>query len=99
MCLTHFPILFVIVICCNISDWQPFDHKPTKCGSDSLSGIAGFIQSPNYPGIYPQNVNCSWVIKVAEKQQILLRVLELDIGQDCKCCFFLIVSTAPFLNS
>ncbi|KAK0053560.1 membrane frizzled-related protein-like isoform X2 [Biomphalaria pfeifferi] len=66
-------------------DWQPFDHKPTKCGSDSLSGIAGFIQSPNYPGIYPQNVNCSWVIKVAEKQQILLRVLELDIGQDSQC--------------
>ncbi|XP_059140139.1 CUB domain-containing protein 2-like isoform X2 [Physella acuta] len=66
-------------------EWQPFDHKPNHCGSENLSGIAGFIQSPNYPKKYPRGVNCSWVIRVPERQQILVRLLDLDIGEGPKC--------------
>ncbi|CAL1528226.1 unnamed protein product [Lymnaea stagnalis] len=66
-------------------DWQPFDHKANRCGNDNLSGVAGFIQSPNYPRKYPPNVNCSWVINVPENQQILLRLLDLDISHGPHC--------------
>ncbi|BFZ09635.1 hypothetical protein BsWGS_12673 [Bradybaena similaris] len=66
-------------------DWQPFDHKPSTCGSNNLSGVAGFINSPNYPHSYPANVNCSWVINAPENQQILIRLLDLDIGSSSKC--------------
>ncbi|KAK3734890.1 hypothetical protein RRG08_038916 [Elysia crispata] len=60
-------------------DYQPFDHKPSVCGSGHLTGIAGFIYSPNYPNSYPSSVNCSWIINVPENKSVLVRVEDLDI--------------------
>ncbi|GFO27224.1 neuropilin and tolloid-like protein 2 [Plakobranchus ocellatus] len=63
-------------------EWQPFDHKQSKCGNAQLSGPAGFIYSPNYPDSYPKGVNCSWIINVPEDKQILVRLEDLDIGPE-----------------
>lgn len=69
-------------------DYQPFDHKPSVCGSEHLSGLAGFIYSPNYPESYPPSVNCSWIINVPENKSVLVRVedLDIDMGRGASTC-------------
>ena len=37
--------------------------------------------SPNYPGPYPINVDCTWMIKVPEDQTILINVNDMSLDE------------------
>ncbi|XP_038950495.1 signal peptide, CUB and EGF-like domain-containing protein 2 isoform X2 [Rattus norvegicus] len=58
--------------------------KNRKCGGE-LGDFTGYIESPNYPGNYPANSECTWTINPPPKRRILIVVPEifLPIEDDC----------------
>uniref|UniRef100_A0A8C2AC35 Signal peptide, CUB and EGF-like domain-containing protein 2 n=1 Tax=Cyprinus carpio TaxID=7962 RepID=A0A8C2AC35_CYPCA len=64
------------------------------CEFTVLSGIIiisefkdfmGYIESPNYPGDYPSNVNCVWSINPPNKRRILIVVPEIFLPIEDEC--------------
>ncbi|KAL0200288.1 hypothetical protein M9458_003475, partial [Cirrhinus mrigala] len=55
-----------------------------KCGG-ILSASSGNVSSPNFPGLYPYNTECSWLIVVSEGSSVLLTFhhFELEYHTDC----------------
>ncbi|VDI62204.1 signal peptide, CUB and EGF-like domain-containing protein 3 isoform X1 [Mytilus galloprovincialis] len=58
--------------------------KNAACGG-LLGKFHGFIQSPNYPGNYPNNRECIWRIKPGKKRRILVIIPEVFLQQIDKC--------------
>lgn len=59
-------------------------QKKADCGKQ-LTGFNGSVTSPNYPGPYPTDVTCVWVISVKPSQVIELEFKSLDIEYSKKC--------------
>ena len=74
----------------SVSAWQPFPSDPS-CGSSFVTGVGGQLVSPGFPSPYPNDVECSWMIKVDESQKILLNFVELDLGQSSESCLSLLL--------
>ena len=45
----------------------------------------GTFTSPNYPNNYPNNMNCSWIIRFDNVHQINLVFTDFDIEADKRC--------------
>lgn len=54
------------------------------CGGE-LGDFTGFIESPNYPGDYPSNVDCIWTINPPHKRRILIVVPEIFLPIEDEC--------------
>lgn len=54
------------------------------CGGE-LGDFMGYIESPNYPGDYPSNVNCVWTINPPNKRRILIVVPEIFLPIEDEC--------------
>ena len=54
------------------------------CGGE-LGELMGFIESPNYPGDYPSNVDCIWTINPPNKRRILIVVPEIFLPIEDEC--------------
>ncbi|XP_015210799.1 CUB domain-containing protein 2 [Lepisosteus oculatus] len=63
---------------------QAVPKKGVKCGG-ILSAPNGNISSPNFPGLYPCDTECVWLIVVAEGSSVLLTFhhFELEYHADC----------------
>jgi len=48
-------------------------------------GQHGYIQSPNWPGLYPANVECTWRITPERGRHILVVIPEIFIAAEDKC--------------
>ena len=48
-----------------------FPIGPMSCGG-GLTGSEGSFSSPYYPGTYPNNANCTWIITVNENMAVRL---------------------------
>ncbi|KAF7700135.1 membrane frizzled-related protein isoform X2 [Silurus meridionalis] len=73
----------------NSSDMQHPEHKPitsTKCGG-ILTESEGTIFSPNYPGPYPPDSLCVWVIRVSSPFLVQLYISSLAIEGPQPCLF------------
>lgn len=57
-----------------------------KCGG-ILSASSGNISSPNYPGPYPYNIDCSWLIVVTEGSSILLTFHHFELEYHNSCAY------------
>lgn len=55
-----------------------------ECGG-YIGRLQGFIQSPNYPGNYPNNMECVWKIKPSKKRRILVIIPEVFLPREDKC--------------
>uniref|UniRef100_A0A670YLE6 Signal peptide, CUB and EGF-like domain-containing protein 2 n=1 Tax=Pseudonaja textilis TaxID=8673 RepID=A0A670YLE6_PSETE len=58
--------------------------KNQQCGGE-LGDYTGYIESPNYPGDYPANVECTWNISPPPKRRILIVVPEIFLPIEDEC--------------
>ncbi|XP_038612227.1 signal peptide, CUB and EGF-like domain-containing protein 1 [Tachyglossus aculeatus] len=58
--------------------------KNRHCGGE-LGDYTGFIESPNYPGDYPANVDCVWNINPPPKRRVLIVVPEIFLPSEDEC--------------
>lgn len=61
-----------------------------QCGGE-LGDFTGFIESPNYPGNYPANVECTWTINPPPKRRILIVVPEIYLPIEDECGDYLVM--------
>ncbi|KAM9322325.1 CUB domain-containing protein 2 [Pholidichthys leucotaenia] len=60
--------------------------KGVKCGG-ILSAPSGNISSPNFPGLYPYNIDCSWLIVVSEGSSVLLTFHQFELEYHSSCAY------------
>uniref|UniRef100_A0A8C6PAU5 Signal peptide, CUB and EGF-like domain-containing protein 2 n=1 Tax=Nothobranchius furzeri TaxID=105023 RepID=A0A8C6PAU5_NOTFU len=58
--------------------------KNRQCGGE-MGELMGYIESPNYPGNYPANVECIWNINPPSKRKILIVVPEIFLPSEDEC--------------
>ncbi|XP_077994412.1 signal peptide, CUB and EGF-like domain-containing protein 3 [Glandiceps talaboti] len=65
---------------------EPAASEPSACKDRACGGVidhfTGFIESPNYPGDYPTNVECVWRISPPKGRRILIVVPEIFLAND-----------------
>ncbi|NXU72577.1 CDCP2 protein, partial [Oreotrochilus melanogaster] len=57
-----------------------------KCGG-VLSASSGNFSSPNFPGLYPYETECTWLIVVAEGSSILLSFSHFELEYHASCAY------------
>uniref|UniRef100_A0AAV2LN63 Signal peptide, CUB and EGF-like domain-containing protein 2 n=1 Tax=Knipowitschia caucasica TaxID=637954 RepID=A0AAV2LN63_KNICA len=72
--------------------------KNRHCGGE-LGDFSGFIESPNYPGNYPANVECTWTINPPPKRRILIVVPEIYLPIEDECGDYLVMRKSSLPNS
>ncbi|XP_061526926.1 signal peptide, CUB and EGF-like domain-containing protein 2 isoform X7 [Phycodurus eques] len=72
--------------------------KDRQCGGE-LGDFTGYIESPNYPGNYPANVECTWTINPPPKRRILIVVPEIFLPIEDECGDYLVMRKSALLNS
>jgi len=60
------------------------------CGG-LIDSEQGFIQSPNWPGLYPTNVECTWKITPEKGRRILVVIPDIYLESKDKCKDFLVM--------
>uniref|UniRef100_A0A8C5QU48 Signal peptide, CUB domain and EGF like domain containing 2 n=1 Tax=Leptobrachium leishanense TaxID=445787 RepID=A0A8C5QU48_9ANUR len=75
----------------------------TQCKNRHCSGelgdFTGYIESPNYPGNYPANAECTWVINPPPKRRILIVVPEIFLSIEDECGDYLVMRKSSSSNS
>ena len=56
------------------------------CGG-KFTAESGVISSPQYPDIYPVNMDCSYIIKPQFGSRVRLEFLSFDLEADYQCSF------------
>lgn len=69
-------LLFLLAIVVRFSD--------SSCGGNR-NGLFGIIQSPNFPGTYPNNLHCEWNITVPAGHRIKIRFTAFDLEYIFMC--------------
>ncbi|KAE8606088.1 hypothetical protein XENTR_v10010595 [Xenopus tropicalis] len=72
--------------------------KNRQCGGE-LGDFTGFIESPNYPGNYPANTECTWNINPPPKRRILIVVPEIFLPIEDDCGDYLVMRKSASSNS
>ncbi|KAK3544148.1 hypothetical protein QTP86_002965 [Hemibagrus guttatus] len=66
------------------TSFRDCEAKDQMCGGE-LGEFMGYIESPNYPGDYPSNVDCVWTINPPNKRRILIVVPEIFLPIEDEC--------------
>ncbi|XP_063064631.1 signal peptide, CUB and EGF-like domain-containing protein 3 isoform X3 [Engraulis encrasicolus] len=72
--------------------------KNRECGGE-MGEFIGYIESPNYPGNYPANVECTWNINPPQKRKILVVVPEIFLPSEDECGDVLVMRKNASANS
>lgn len=73
-----------------IFDMPTCHFTDRQCGGQ-LGDFTGYIESPNYPGNYPANVECTWTINPPPKRRILIVVPEIYLPIEDECGDYLVM--------
>ncbi|XP_042211424.1 signal peptide, CUB and EGF-like domain-containing protein 1 isoform X2 [Homarus americanus] len=70
--------------------------KRHACGG-YVGDLSGVFETPNYPGNYPDNARCTWVVKPAKGRRVLVVVPEIRLSHD-QCGDYLVLrkSKSPY---
>ncbi|XP_078271738.1 astacin-like metalloendopeptidase [Rhinoraja longicauda] len=60
------------------------------CGHIMQTKI-GIITSPNFPGLYPNNLKCNWLIRILDRYKILLEFSVFRVSESRRCLDHLII--------
>uniref|UniRef100_A0A8C3IE55 Signal peptide, CUB domain and EGF like domain containing 2 n=1 Tax=Chrysemys picta bellii TaxID=8478 RepID=A0A8C3IE55_CHRPI len=80
------------------SMFQDCETKDRHCGGE-LGDFTGYVESPNYPGNYPANIECTWTINPPPKRRILIVVPEIFLPIDDECGDYLVMRKSSSSNS
>ncbi|XP_075423180.1 signal peptide, CUB and EGF-like domain-containing protein 2 isoform X4 [Ascaphus truei] len=72
--------------------------KNRQCGGE-LGDFTGYIESPNYPGNYPANTECTWNLNPPPKRRILIVVPEIFLPIEDECGDYLVMRKSASSNS
>ncbi|XP_038153665.1 signal peptide, CUB and EGF-like domain-containing protein 2 isoform X5 [Cyprinodon tularosa] len=72
--------------------------KNRDCGGE-LGEFSGYIESPNYPGNYPANIECTWTINPPSKRRVLIVVPEIYLPMEDECGDYLVMRKSSLPNS
>uniref|UniRef100_A0A3B3YJ72 Signal peptide, CUB and EGF-like domain-containing protein 2 n=1 Tax=Poecilia mexicana TaxID=48701 RepID=A0A3B3YJ72_9TELE len=72
--------------------------KNRQCGGE-LGEFSGYIESPNYPGNYPANIECTWTINPPPKRRVLIVVPEIYLPIEDECGDYLVMRKSSLPNS
>uniref|UniRef100_A0A452IJR9 Signal peptide, CUB and EGF-like domain-containing protein 2 n=1 Tax=Gopherus agassizii TaxID=38772 RepID=A0A452IJR9_9SAUR len=72
--------------------------KNRHCAGE-LGDFTGYIESPNYPGNYPANTECTWIINPPPKRRILIVVPEIFLPIEDECGDYLVMRKSSSSNS
>ncbi|XP_026507014.1 signal peptide, CUB and EGF-like domain-containing protein 2 [Terrapene carolina triunguis] len=72
--------------------------KNRHCGGE-LGDFTGYVESPNYPGNYPANIECTWTINPPPKRRILIVVPEIFLPIEDECGDYLVMRKSSSSNS
>ncbi|XP_032228196.2 serine/arginine repetitive matrix protein 1 isoform X2 [Nematostella vectensis] len=69
------PLVWILlVVLWSVTDARPREYRQTSgCPRGVVLNSPGTIASPNYPGTYPDNSSCTWVIKAPRDHTVTLR--------------------------
>ncbi|XP_037787619.1 signal peptide, CUB and EGF-like domain-containing protein 1 [Penaeus monodon] len=72
------------------------DCKRQECGG-FVGNLSGVFETPNYPGNYPNNARCTWIVKPAKGRKVLVVVPEIRLSHD-QCGDYLVLrkSKSPY---
>ncbi|XP_056457978.1 LOW QUALITY PROTEIN: discoidin, CUB and LCCL domain-containing protein 2 [Gadus chalcogrammus] len=59
--------------------------KGDGCGHTKLGPESGTLTSANYPGTYPQDVSCTWRLRVPQGRTLRLLLGDFDIERSMDC--------------
>lgn len=76
--------MFDLLYMLHVHDQSGFLATDQMCGGE-LGEFMGYIESPNYPGDYPSNVDCVWTINPPNKRRILIVVPEIFLPIEDEC--------------
>ncbi|NXX00933.1 CDCP2 protein, partial [Larus smithsonianus] len=65
---------------------SPLSPPGIKCGG-VLSAPSGNFSSPNFPGPYPYETECTWLIVVAEGSSVLLSFSHFELEYHAACAY------------
>ncbi|OXB82103.1 UNVERIFIED_CONTAM: hypothetical protein H355_008982 [Colinus virginianus] len=74
----------VLVLLCTVLSVAP--SRGIKCGG-VLSAPSGNFSSPNFPGLYPYETECTWLIVVAEGSSVLLSFSHFELEYHAACAY------------
>ncbi|KAF0028409.1 hypothetical protein F2P81_019496 [Scophthalmus maximus] len=76
-----------------------WNEVPGGCGGP-VTAPSGEIHSPSYPGSYPNNVDCSWVISVDSHHRVFFNFSDLDIEPHSSCLWdYVAIHDGPTTSS
>uniref|UniRef100_A0A5F9DI82 Signal peptide, CUB domain and EGF like domain containing 2 n=1 Tax=Oryctolagus cuniculus TaxID=9986 RepID=A0A5F9DI82_RABIT len=78
--------------------WNVSECGDRRCGGE-LGEFTGYIESPNYPGNYPANTECTWTINPPPKRRILIVVPEIFLPIEDDCGDYLVMRKTSSSNS
>uniref|UniRef100_H2YKV4 CUB domain-containing protein n=1 Tax=Ciona savignyi TaxID=51511 RepID=H2YKV4_CIOSA len=63
--------------------------EPGACGSEQMVAAVYpiYFTSPGWPGLYPNNLNCVWIIEAAPNHRVAFKFIFLDIESINSCSF------------
>uniref|UniRef100_A0A9L0SD40 Signal peptide, CUB and EGF-like domain-containing protein 2 n=1 Tax=Equus caballus TaxID=9796 RepID=A0A9L0SD40_HORSE len=80
------------------TSFQECETRDRRCGGE-LGDFTGYIESPNYPGNYPANTECTWTINPPPKRRILIVVPEIFLPIEDDCGDYLVMRKTSSSNS
>ncbi|XP_057409467.1 signal peptide, CUB and EGF-like domain-containing protein 2 isoform X7 [Balaenoptera acutorostrata] len=83
---------------CGVGQGHVGNQCDRRCGGE-LGDFTGYIESPNYPGNYPANTECTWTINPPPKRRILIVVPEIFLPIEDDCGDYLVMRKTASSNS